>query len=192
MIRSQAFVRLAVAAAFVTGATIGALTCPTPVLAQPAGREAPFGDRAGSLAVNYTRIKPHIATAGVLKNGAAQGLKALGFATIVDLRGPDEGAAFEKTIVEEAGLRYVNIPVTSGAPTEAQIAEFARIVEDARNAPLLVHCVTANRVGAMWALYRAQKGIPVLIALEEGRTIGLQPDREAELRKRLEQPSSAR
>ncbi|MGZ8395203.1 MAG: protein tyrosine phosphatase family protein [Rhodoplanes sp.] len=121
-----------------------------------------------------------------------RGLKALGFATIVDLRGPDEGAAFEKTIVEEAGLRYVNIPVTSGAPTEAQIAEFARIVEDARNAPLLVHCVTANRVGAMWALYRAQKGIPVLIALEEGRTIGLQPDREAELRKRLEQPSSAR
>ncbi|MGZ8329702.1 MAG: fused DSP-PTPase phosphatase/NAD kinase-like protein [Rhodoplanes sp.] len=80
--------------------------------------------------------------------------------------------------------------MTSGAPTEAQIAEFARIVEDARNAPLLVHCVTANRVGAMWALYRAQKGIPVLIALEEGRTIGLQPDREAELRKRLEQPSS--
>ncbi|MGZ9018646.1 MAG: hypothetical protein ACXW3S_01435 [Rhodoplanes sp.] len=74
-----------------TGATIGALTCPTPVLAQSAGREAPFGDRAGSLAVNYTRIKPHIATAGVLKNGAAQGLKALGFATIVHLRGPTKG-----------------------------------------------------------------------------------------------------
>jgi hypothetical protein len=37
----------------------------------------------------------------------------------------------------------------------------------------------------MWTLYRVRQGIAVSIALEEGRTAGLQPDREAELRKRL-------
>jgi uncharacterized protein (TIGR01244 family) len=164
---------------------IGALAGSPPVLAQAAVREAPFGDKAGSLAVNYTRLKPHIATAGLLKHGAIPALKALGFATIVDLRGPDEGAGAEKQAVEAAGLRYINIPVTDGIPTDAQVAEFARVVEDANNAPLLVHCASANRVGAMWTLYRVRQGIAVSIALEEGRTAGLQPDREAELRKRL-------
>ena len=37
----------------------------------------------------------------------------------------------------------------------------------------------------MWALYRAFKGIPDEIALEEARTIGLRPDREADVRKWL-------
>ncbi|MFY9734582.1 MAG: sulfur transferase domain-containing protein [Rhodoplanes sp.] len=133
---------------------IGALTGSMPVLAQAAVREAPFGDKAGSLAVNYTRLKPHIAGA-------------------------------EKQAVEAAGLRYVNIPVTGGVPTDAQIAEFARVVEDANNAPLLVHCASANRVGAMWTLYRVRQGVPLSIALEGGRTAGLRPDNEAELRKRL-------
>ena len=34
----------------------------------------------------------------------------------------------------------------------------------------------------MWVLYRALKGIPEEIALEEARTIGLQSDSEAEIR----------
>ena len=112
-------------------------------------------------------------------------LKALGFATIVDLRSPAEGAGAERQAAQAAGLRYVNIPVTGGGPTDAQVAEFARVVEDANNAPLLVHCASANRVGAMWTLYRVRQGIPLSIALEEGRTAGLRPEREAELRKRL-------
>jgi uncharacterized protein (TIGR01244 family) len=163
---------------------VAVLAASTPVLAQ-AVREAPLGDKASSLAVNYTRLKPHIATAGLLKNGAAPALKALGFATIVDLRGPNEGTAAEKQAVEAAGLRYVNIPVTGSGPTDAQVAEFARVVGDANNAPLLVHCVSANRAGAMWTLYRVRHGTPPSVALEEGRTVGLRPEREAELRKRF-------
>lgn len=139
----------------------------------------------GPLAVNYTRLKPHVATAGLLRDGAIPVLKALGFATIVDLRSPAEGIGAEQQAAAAAGLRYVNIPVTGGVPTDAQVAEFARIVEDPNNAPLLVHCASANRVGAMWTLYRVRQGIPLAIALEEGRTAGLRPDREAELRKRL-------
>jgi protein tyrosine/serine phosphatase len=75
--------------------------------------------------------------------------------------------------------------VTDGLPTPFQIIEFAHVVEDPDNAPLLIHCASANRVAAMWALYRALKGIPDEIALEEARTIGLRPDLEADVRKRL-------
>jgi uncharacterized protein (TIGR01244 family) len=126
-----------------------------------------------------------MATAGLLKNGAIPKLKALGFTSILDLRGPDEGTASEKEAAESTGLRYFNIPVTDGLPTTFQIIEFAHVVEDPANAPLLIHCGSANRVGAMWALYRALEGIPNETALEEARTIGLQPDREADVRKWL-------
>lgn len=185
MRRSPPVVFLFFAVAALVAPAIGALTASTPVFAQATVREAPLGDKAGSLAINYTRLKPQIATAGLIKNGAAPALKALGFATIVDLRGPDEGTAPEKQAVEAAGLRYVNIPVTGGGPTDAQVAEFARVVEGANNAPLLVHCASANRVGAMWTLYRVRQGAPASVALEEGRAAGLRPSLEAELRKRM-------
>ena len=62
---SSAVVCVFLGVASLVAPAIGALTAPTPVLAQAAVRESPFGDKAGSLAVNYTRLKPHIATAGV-------------------------------------------------------------------------------------------------------------------------------
>jgi protein tyrosine phosphatase (PTP) superfamily phosphohydrolase (DUF442 family) len=152
-------------------------------LAQSAAPQVPFGDQGADLAVNYNRLRPHIATAGLLKDGAIPKLKAMGFTSIVDLRGPDEGTASEKEAVESAGLRYFNIPVTNRMlPTDLQIAEFGRIVEDARNAPILIHSTSVNQVGAMWTMYRILEGVPPEIAFEEGRTIGLQPDREAEIR----------
>lgn len=190
MIRTRPIVRLArpVFLAVISVAMLAAF----PARAQTPTREVPFGDRAGGFAVNYTRLKPSVATAGQLRPGAIAGIKALGFATIVDLRTPEEGAGIEQKAAEEAGLRYFNIPVMHGVPTETQVAEFARIVEEPSNAPLLIHCASANRVGAMWALYRAQRGIPEAIALEEGRTAGLTPEREAEVRKRLAERAPTR
>ena len=168
----------------VTGSTSSILQT-GPALAQSASRQVPFGDQGAGLAVNYNRLRPHIATAGLLKNGAIPKLKAMGFTSIVDLRGPDEGTESEKKAVESAGLRYFNIPVTDGLPTPFQIIEFAHVVEDPDNAPLLIHCGSANRVGAMWALYRALQGTADEVALAEARTIGLQPGREAAVRKWL-------
>ena len=166
----------------VTG-TAGPIPHTDAPLAQSAPPQVPFGDQGADLAINYNRLRPHIATAGLLKDGAIPKLKAMGFTSVVDLRGPAEGTASEKEAVENAGLRYFNIPVTGGIPpTDFQIAEFARIVEDANNAPLLIHCASANRVGEMWTMYRILDGVPPKIAFEEGRTIGLQPDREAEIR----------
>lgn len=145
---------------------------------------APFGDKVGAVAVNYNRATPNVASAGLIEDGAATKLADLGFVTVVDLRGPEEGAQAERPAIEAAGLTYINIPVVTKAPTAEQIAEFAAVVENEDNWPILVHCITANRVGAMWALYRAHRGIPPEIAIEEGRTIGL-TSRELVVRKQL-------
>lgn len=186
MIRRLASLSVVVCSGALAAAAIATPFAPAPsAFAQSEPRQVPFNDAGAALAANYLRLRPQIATAGLLKNGAAPKLKALGFATVVDLRGPEEGAPAERAAVKDAGLRYFNIPVTNGLPSEVQIADFARIVEDPGAAPLLIHCVSANRVGAMWALYRAYQGVPPDLALEEARTIGLRPDREADVRRRL-------
>ena len=150
--------------------------------------EVPFGDKVGASVVNYDRATPFIATAGLLQEGAVAELKALGFIAVLDLRGPEEGTVVEQAAVEAAGLKYFNIPVTDRAPTDEQVRQFAVLAEDPANYPLMVHCVSANRSGAMWTLYRVSRGVPFEIAIEEGRTAGLKPSREQAVRVRLGQP----
>jgi uncharacterized protein (TIGR01244 family) len=157
---------------------------PAPVQAQ-ARNDVPTAATVGAAVVNYTVLRPGIATGGQVRPDAVATLKSLGFATILDLRGPDEGTDVEKAAAEKAGLRYVNIPITDAPPTDAQIAAFGRMVEDAGASPLLVHCGSGNRVGAMWTIYRTRAGTPVTTALAEGRRIGLAGSRETTVRQLL-------
>ena len=152
--------------------------------------EAPFGDKVSAALLNYNRATPFVGTTGRYDPAAVAEIKALGFVTTIDLRAPtEEGAPEVAKAVQAAGLKYFNIPVTTSAPTDDQVKEFARLVEDPANYPILVNCVSANRVGAMWALYRASAGVPVEIAIEEGRTTGLKPSREKTVRERLGAPA---
>lgn len=185
MTRLSTIVRNVALAAVASVAGWYVMNVPTPVFAQRAGIEVPFGDKVGPAVINYNRLRPNIATGGLLKDGAVPMLKSLGFAAVLDLRGPNEGTDVERKAAEVVGLRYLNIPVTNELPSAEDIAEFGRIVEDAKHYPLMVHCSSASRVGTMWTLYRVQKGFPFSTAVEEGRTIGMQASRESEVRKRL-------
>lgn len=149
--------------------------------------EAPFGDKISAVK-NYNRATPFVGTGGLIGDGGIGELTAAGIRTIIDLRGPDEGTAEERKSVEAAGLTYLNIPVMNKAPTDAEVTAFGEMIADGALYPVLVHCTSANRAGAMWTLYRAGKGVPFDIALQEGRTIGLKPNREAAVRARLGQP----
>lgn len=154
--------------------------------AQAASPQAPFGDKVSAAIKNYNRATPHIATSGKYDPAAIAELKALGFTAVLDLRAQsEEGAPAVAEAARTAGLKYFNIQITTKAPTEAQVAEFAHIAEDPANYPMLVSCVSANRSGAMWALYRASKGVDAMVAIEEGHTLGLKPSREKAVRARL-------
>ncbi len=167
---------LAVAASFLVFSLIA--------IAPASAAEAAFGDKVSADITYYNRALPTVGTAGLLlRDGVAEAAR-LGFQLIVDLRGPAEGLEQEKAAAIRAGIRYVNIPVTTQLPTDDQVKAFAAIMEDAATHPILIHCHTANRVGAMWALYRAGVGVPAAIALEEGRTAGLK-SREAAVRAKL-------
>lgn len=86
-------------------------------------------------------------------------LAALGVRTVINLIGDDEAIAGEQAAVEQNGMRYVHIPMsTRRAPTDKEIAEFFAVVGDAANGPVYVHCVGGrHRTGVMTALYRMTK-----------------------------------
>ncbi|WP_158681735.1 beta-lactamase hydrolase domain-containing protein [Microbulbifer pacificus] len=137
------------------------------------------------MVANYNRLRPQLATGGSIDLDKVSALKQKGFRTIVDLRTPEEGTAEEKAVVEAAGMRYINLPVSAGAPSDALIAELGEILADTSGAPVLLHCASGNRVGAVWAIYRVRKGAPLETALEEGRAAGMRSAREAQVRELL-------
>lgn len=98
-----------------------------------------------------------------------------GIRTVINLRHEDETKDFnERDVIKRLGLNYYN-PAFSG-PAELTDHIFDRTRELLRDAerPILLHCSSANRVGAIWLAYRVlDNGLSVDQALTEARTVGL-------------------
>ena len=88
--------------------------------------------------------------------------------------------------VRASGLRYSNLPLRGAADlTRENVAAFDALLRDSSR-PVLVHCASGNRVGAMAALRAAWvDGKPADEAIAIGRTWGLK-GLEGEVRRRLE------
>jgi protein tyrosine phosphatase (PTP) superfamily phosphohydrolase (DUF442 family) len=86
-------------------------------------------------------------------------LAAFGVHAVINLTNGD-GEANEKSMVDGAGMKYYQIPMTTHVvPTPAQITEFLKIVNDPVNQPVYVHCVGGkHRTGVMTAVYRMTNG----------------------------------
>lgn len=150
--------------------------------------QAPYGDQMPPIVKNYLRAAPYVGTGGIVDPKGFAELKKLGFKTILNLNTAKEGADEEGKGIMAAGLDYVGIPVATEAPDDKQVEAFSKYVNDPKYYPILVHCESSNRVGAMWALYRAKNGVPPEIAVQEGRTVGLKPSREGAVRDILKLP----
>lgn len=145
-----------------------------------ASTQVPFGNEIKTIK-NYNRATTQLATSGSLGEGSAQELAQHGFKTIIDLRTEAEDTPSEKAAVESAGMTYINIPVTGAGIDTTQLAAFVKAFEQAAT-PVLLHCASGNRAGAMWTTYRLHKGIAADIAFEEGRTAGMQPSLEEKIK----------
>jgi len=139
----------------------------------PAAAQAPEAvDPA--LIPNYVRVNPGLASAGRPTDEGLKQLKTQGFRTVIDLRTTtEEGLADEKALVEGQGLRYVHVPVTAGSFSPADVDAVQAVLRDAAAAPVLLHCASANRVGAVWAVIQSREGSPIDQAIAEGKRVGL-------------------
>lgn len=105
---------------------------------------------------------PDVASAGQPRAEHFRRLADAGYRTVIDLRAPDEPRGFdEASLAREAGLAYENIPVTPDTLGDAQFDRLRALLKDPATRPAVVHCASANRVGALL--------IPYLL-LDDGRT----------------------
>ncbi|GAC1516476.1 MAG: hypothetical protein NVS1B4_11630 [Gemmatimonadaceae bacterium] len=105
---------------------------------------------------------PGVVTAGQPTALQLKELAAAGIATVVDLRAPNEIRGFdEETVTCASGLDYHNIPVTAESLAPHHFDQVRDLLRSSDKRPILVHCASANRVGAVLLPY---------LVLDEGRT----------------------
>ncbi len=134
---------------------------------------------------NYQLLKPGLAVAGKPSPAAVARLKEQGFKTVIDLRSESEGLAEEKAGVEGQGLRYVSVPMTAQSFTLADALKVKGVLEDPASGPVLLHCASSNRVGAVIAVIEARNGKSLEQAIEDGKKAGLRSDSLVEAVKRV-------
>ncbi len=71
-------------------------------------------------------------------------------------------------------MRYISIPIATSALKNEDAEAFIKAVKDESNHPMLIHCASANRVGAFLMIYRVvEQDWPEEKALEEATKVGL-------------------
>lgn len=104
-------------------------------------------------------------------------LARAGVRTVINLRAPGEPVDYDEAAeAARLGLDYVALPIAGPADLDRErVLRFGGLLDAARaRGGVLVHCATANRVGAMVALDAAlNRGRPLQAALELGRAAGL-------------------
>ncbi|MCU0623140.1 MAG: sulfur transferase domain-containing protein [Gemmatimonadaceae bacterium] len=96
---------------------------------------------------------PNVVTGGQPSAADIAALGAAGVKTVLDLRMPHEGRGFDEAhVVEQAGMRYVNVPV-QGMVSDDAFATVRRELQQSATTPLLYHCASANRVGGLMIPY---------------------------------------
>ena len=125
--------------------------------------------------VNFTQVDATVACGGETPQDAIPEIARQGFKAVVNLRMPSEpGVPAEAAVVEQAGLRYFHLPMNPNAPEFGTAEEFLQVVADPANQPVYIHCASANRVGAVWAIKRVvQDGWSREQAVEEAQAIGM-------------------
>jgi len=139
-----------------------------------------------------TQPRTYVEIADVVKNGQVQPVDGVtaagqpdvnalrvfadsGYVAIVDMRGPEEdrGMDDEKGIVEGLGLEYVAFPIGSEEEISFDKARELDELIRSHDGPVLVHCASSNRVGALLALRHSLNGASDEEALQHGRDGGL-------------------
>jgi len=77
-----------------------------------------------------------------------------GFRTVINLRTEQEkGYEWEAETVEGLGMRYISIPIDGKNFTRETVERFdAALGESLAQGPVLLHCASGNRIGAILAL----------------------------------------
>ena len=138
-------------------AALVSLACAAPGIAQSIPSQAVVSNRVALNRIridNFGKINDNYFRGAQPKKSDYTELAALGVKTVIDLQ--KDGPSNEAGYVKAAGMNFFRIGMTtSDRPTDAQVAQFFKIVNDPANQPVFVHCAGGrHRTGTMTALYR--------------------------------------
>ena len=115
-----------------------------------------------------------ILSAGQPDAAALQVFAKSGYVAVIDLRGVSEDRGIdEQAEVEALDMKYVTLPIVGDAAINFENAEKLDRIIAGFDAPVLVHCGSGNRVGALLALRHRLAGADDEAALELGKSAGL-------------------
>lgn len=129
-----------------------------------------------SLVVSSGEVIPvsGMTTAGQPDAAALAVFAGNGYVTVIDLRTPGEDRGLdEQATVESLGMNYVNLPIAGANAISYENAAKLKALIAAADGPVLLHCGSANRVGALLALQRSSEGADDEAAMAFGREAGM-------------------
>jgi protein tyrosine phosphatase (PTP) superfamily phosphohydrolase (DUF442 family) len=115
-----------------------------------------------------------ITAAGQPSAAALEAAAKAGYKSVIDLRALTEDRGFdEKATVQGLGMSYVSLPVEGASGVSfANASDLDKLLAELPK-PILLHCASSNRVGALLALRAKADGADNAAALELGLANGL-------------------
>ena len=102
-------------------------------------------------------------------------IKAAGVETVITLRTDGEIDWDEASALKAAGISFVAVPFRKpDSLTDDVFDKVRKLLKDNGDKKVMLHCGSANRVGAVWAACRAcDQGVPAELAIQEAKQVGL-------------------
>jgi uncharacterized protein (TIGR01244 family) len=106
---------------------------------------------------NFAQVETTVACAGAVTPASVAGIKKMGFASIINLRLPNEPGAdidAEAAAAKAAGINFVHLPFNGAMPDPAVADRFMKTITEPGTQPAFIHCASGNRAAAMWMIKR--------------------------------------
>lgn len=115
-----------------------------------------------------------ISAAGQPSEAALKVFAESGYVAVIDLRTDGENRGFDEArVVDELGMDYVSMPIASADDINFDNASKLDTLIASYDGPVLVHCASSNRVGALLALADFENNGDKDMALAKGKAAGM-------------------
>lgn len=145
---------------------------------QPAGEKANASKLATATlpGTRNVHVAGDVMLSGQPSKEALEELSRRGFKTVISLRHEAEERFDEASLCEQLGMKFIRLPISSPNDMDRKLIQTAcTILRSAKpEAGVLLHCASANRVGAVWLAHRVSEDrLVVDDARDEAATVGL-------------------
>jgi uncharacterized protein (TIGR01244 family) len=114
-----------------------------------------------------------LTTAGQPDEAAFRVFADNGYRVVIDLRTEGENRGLdEPAVVESLGMKYIQMPIGGEDITFEKARELDELLNQF-DEPVLLHCASSNRVGALLALNAFAETGDADLAIEKGRAAGM-------------------